>query len=95
MSAMASPSVNLPHQPVDTVHIPNPTSETFKFDLRRTRYFIKRHFTLGEIGLANWKRVVVSVELECRLNVAVGADMDSDCGSNAKILRDERMCGVN
>src|SRR3954466_12298666 len=56
MRAMASPSVNLPHQPVETVHIPKPTSETFKFDLRRTRYFIKRDFTPLGFVLANWKR---------------------------------------
>src|SRR6476620_4178941 len=51
--AMASASVNLPHQPVETVHIPKPTSDTFKLELRRTRYFIKEEFTLFEFGLAN------------------------------------------
>src|SRR5688572_9610539 len=49
MRAMASVSVNLPHHPVETVHIPNPTSETFKFDLRRTRYFIKEGFYTARI----------------------------------------------
>src|ERR1041385_1599677 len=85
MRAMASLSVNLPHQPVEMVHIPNPTSETFKFDLRKTRYFIKRDFTPGEIGLANWKRWIWRWILEGGITVV--------CAENSIFRVASLICG--
>src|SRR5580700_5360242 len=40
MRAMASDSLKLPHQPVETVHNPKPTSLTVRSVLRYVRYFM-------------------------------------------------------
>src|SRR5438067_5596669 len=66
MRAMASFSVNLPHQPVEMVHMPNPTSETFTFDLRRSRYFIKKSFYTARIQFGKFEAVNFRTEFFAR-----------------------------
>src|SRR5205823_14686382 len=61
MSATASPSVKFPHQPVEIVHNPKPTSLTVRSVFLSVRNFIRQNVTTEAAEVTEEERKSISV----------------------------------